>query len=490
MRTVPKNMIFFSFLLLAACSLIMPVSAADNSEDLTDYNNAQNITADEIRHVIDVAMETEYNFDFLMNGTHSENVVSVFGTAPQGVHGMEAYNNWVSMDNISQALANDDVFQKYLYSNGGAILGQGTQSVCYISIVVFNEEAENFLKNDLLTVKARVDHYAALEGIQNVPLVFFKGNMSDSYLSEEQLLYLYDSGYEGLTITDGLENLTALRSQLGTVSMASETNYAFDDIGLSESPSLIDRIKFMFKSSPEPMDLSSLSTFEGMADEKVRPIVGGVMIATSTSGGTVGFAAKDVNNPDVRGIVTVGHVFHFENKTSYQPRQGYGDGNTIGTFSKINKSIDSVFIPTNASDVKAGIYTGEGDDQLLDVVGYDDAVASGMPLSKSGVSSGNTNGTYFGIRYNQTFTVKNGTINYTVAQVGMIQESSVTSYSIPGDSGGPIYVKIKETVNGTEQDVAVLLGILEGGDGNGIVYYVPCSEIQARLGVVPLTIYD
>lgn len=484
MRVNLKMVCFVALLLLIVGGFVTPAFAINDIR----YSSYHNMTAEEIQRIVDETTGTQIDrFDFMLE--NNPDVLAVYGIIPDKAKGIEAYEYWLQMGNISRALADDEVMQSYHYANGGAVIGQGTQCVCYTSIMVLDENVDDFTEEDMLAIKARVDYYASLEGLKDPPLVFFKGKMIDSYLTEEQLLYLYDSGYEGLRIYDGLENLTRLRSEFGTVSMSSD-NYAFDNEGLSGDPSLMDRLRSMFGSSANSVNLSSAKSLEGLATEKVRPIVGGLMIATSTSGGTVGYAAKDVNNPDLRGIVTVAHVFHFENATSYQPRQTYGSTNTIGTFTKMSKEGDSVFIPMNNSEVKAAIYTGEGDDQLLDVIGYEGAISSGMPLCKSGVVSGNTEGTYYGVRYNQTFTVKNGTINYTVNHVGVIKELSTESYSVPGDSGGPIYVKTKAMINGTEQDVAVLLGILEGGDGDGTVYYVPCTEIKDRLGIVPLTLND
>ncbi|MBZ3935566.1 hypothetical protein [Methanimicrococcus blatticola] len=484
MRVQLKRVCFVALLIFVIGGFITPTFAINDLR----YSSYHNMTAEEIQKIVDETTGTQIDrFDFMLE--NNPDVLAVYGVIPDKAKGIEAYEYWLQMGNISRALADDEVMQSYHYANGGVVIGQGTQCVCYTSIMVLDERIDELTEKDMLAIKARVDYYASLEGLNDAPLVFFKGKMIDSYLTEEQLLYLYDSGYEGLRIYDGIENLTDLRSDFETVSMSSN-NYAFDNEGLSGDPSLMTRIRSIFGGSAETVKLSSASNYDGLATERVRPMVGGLMIATSTSGGTIGYAAKEVNDSDSRGIVTVAHVFHFENATSYQPRQAYGNSNAIGTFSKMSKEGDSVFIPLNASDVKAAIYTGERDDQLLDVIGYEGAISSGMPLCKSGVVSGNTEGTYYGVRYNQTFTVKNGTINYTVNHVGVIKELSTESYSVPGDSGGPIYVKTRAIVNGTEQDVAVLLGILEGGDGDGTVYYVPCTEIRDRLGVVPLTLND
>ncbi|WP_316558735.1 hypothetical protein [Methanimicrococcus stummii] len=468
--------------------LVSPAAAINDIR----YSSYHNMTAEEIQRIVDETTGTQIDrFDSMFE--NNPDALAAYGTIPDKAKGIEAYEYWLQMGNISRALADDEVMQSLHYANGGVIIGQGTQCICYTSIMILDERVDEFTEKDMLAVKARVDYYASLEGLEDVPLAFFKGKMIDSYLTEEQLLYLWESGYDGLRIYDGLENLTSLRAEYSpvTVTMSSD-NYAFDNEALSNETSFIDRILALFKGPSDSVSLPAASSgnLEGLASEKVRPVVGGLMIATSTSGGTVGYAAKDVSNTSERGIVTVAHVFHFENTTSYQPRQSYGSNNELGTFSRMSKVGDSVFIPMNSSDVKAVIYTGDGDDRLLDVIGYEGAISSGMRLSKSGVVSGYTEGSYYGVRYNQTFTVKNGTINYTVNHVGVIEELSDESYSVPGDSGGPIYVKTVATINGEQRDVAVLLGILEGGDGNGTVYYVPCTEIKDQLGVVPLTIND
>ncbi|MDL2261202.1 S1 family peptidase [Methanimicrococcus sp. OttesenSCG-928-J09] len=485
-------MVCFVSLVVLLFGFMTPAAAINDLR----YSSYHNMTAEEIQRIVDETTGTEIDrFDGMK--IYNPDVIEVFGIIPEKAKGVEAYEYWLQMGNISRALANDEIMQQYHYENGGPVIGQGTQCICYTSIMILSERADEITMEDMLIIKSRVDMYAAKEGLEDPPLAFFRGEMIDSYLTEEQILYLWESGYEGLRVYDGIENLTRLRDERNAAMTNTQSagNIGFEDYGnqaLSTETTFIDRLLSVFKgSSNDYVELSRTNTnYSNLSSEKVRPLVGGLMVATSTSGGTIGYAAKDASNPDLRGIVTVAHVFHFENATSYQPRQGYGDSNSIGTFSKMNKQSDSVFIPMESSNVRAAIYTGAGDDQLLDVIGYEGAVSSGMPMSKSGAVSGNTGGNYYGVRYNQTFTVKNGTINYTVSHVGVIQESSEESVSVPGDSGGPVYVKTKAMVNGTEQEVAVLLGILEGGDGKGTVYYVPCTEIKDRLGVVPLTIND
>ncbi|MDV0444644.1 hypothetical protein MmiAt1_01760 [Methanimicrococcus sp. At1] len=478
-------------LFIAVTGLITPAFGFNDFR----YSAYHNMTAEAIQKVVDETTGTQIDrFDELQMNS---DVLAVYGIIPEKAKGIEAYEYWLQMGNISKALSKDPVIQRMHYSNGGAVIGQGTQCVCYTSIIIWDERADEFTEEDMLAVKERVDYYASLEGLSDSPIVFFKSKMADSYLTEEQVLELWESGYGGLIINDGHENLTPLRDGLNTAPDASAFSSASVDLentALSGDLSFIERLLSVFsifKSDDyTEFPADGRITQKEFADEKIRPIVGGLMVATSTSGGTVGYAAKDISDSDIRGIVTVAHVFHFENKTAYQPRQGYTDGNKIGFFTKMSKDGDSVFIPMNSSDVKAAIYTGEGDDRILDVIGHEGSVSSGMLLRKSGMVSGNTEGTYYGVRYNQTFTVKNGTINYTVDHVGVIKESSADSYSVPGDSGGPIYLQTDMKINGTEKDVAVLLGILEGGDGNGTVYYVPCTEIKENINVVPLTIYD
>lgn len=477
--------------LIALFLLLIGLSSPASAIHDIRYSSYHNMTAEEIQRIVDETTGTQIDrFDFMLE--NNPDVLAVYGVIPEKAKGIEAYEYWLQMGNISKALSNDPVMQQYHYENGGAVIGQGTQCICYTSIIILDEYVDEFTQADMLAIKERVDYYAAIEGLIDPPLVFFKGKMIDSFMTEEELLYLWEIGYEGLTIHDGVENLTSLRDEQTVRFNLSNTAFEADKQALSNDISFFDHLKSIFSGTDTHIDLPEVgeSVYSGFSTDKVRPIVGGLMVATSTSGGTIGYSARDVNDSSSRGIVTVAHVFHFENVTSYQPKQGYGSTNDLGTFSRMSKSGDSVFIPTNSSDVKAVIYTGEGDNQLLPVIGYEGAVSSGMPLSKSGVVSGNTEGTYYGVRYNQTFTVKNGTINYTVDHVGVIQESSEIAVSVPGDSGGPIYVKTTARVNGTDQDVAVLLGILEGGDGNGTVYYVPCTEIKDRLGVIPLTIND
>ncbi|MDR0767781.1 MAG: S1 family peptidase [Methanosarcinales archaeon] len=485
-------------------------AAAIGDIRLSSYTN---MTAEEVQRIVDMTQGSYVGKLDLIYENYD--VLGVYGVTPEKLKDIEnrgdiAYEHWLQVAKISRALADDEAMQSMHYVNGGLIIGVGTFCICYISIIVLDERADEFTEKDMLAIKERVDYYAALEGIEDIPLIFFRENLADSFLTEEQLLYLWESGHEGLIIHGGLENLTNLRNSNNVsvfMSVNSSENYAFGSNQTRFLTSFIDRILSFFRSNNSAdMSYSSNVSFmsrifgsggsnnltheanlTGLASKKVRPIVGGLMIATSTSGGTVGYAARDVNDSNSRGIVTVGHVFHFENQTAYQPRQA---GNTaIGTFSKMSQSGDSVFIPMNSSDVRAAVFTGDGDNRLLDVIGFEGAVSIGVPVNKSGISSGATEGLYSGVRYNKTFTI-GGTINYTVNSVGVIQESSQEKYSIPGDSGGPIFIITRATVNGTEQDVAVLLGVLEGGDGKGTVYFVPTTEIRDLLGVIPLTLDD
>lgn len=494
-----KSIFVIAFIILALSCLISPAFAISDLR----YSAYHNMTVEEIQRIVDETSGTQIDrFGFILED--NPNALAAFGKIPDKAKGVEAYEYWLQMDNISFAMATDESLNQYRYEYGGLIIGQGMQCVCYISVMVLDERADEFTEEDMLFVKEVADKYAALEGIEDCPIVFFKSKMVPSFLTDEQLVSLWASGYDGLRIYDGLENLTEMAESFGYiinedgVPVLNSSNAGFDDYGRPSftkgSFSFSNFIKSLFGSSddeyltevqPGTVVDSNFST------EKIRPLVGGIMVATNTSGATIGYAAKDINNSSSRGIVTVAHVLHFDlNNTLYQPRQVIGNTNTLGNVTKMSQEADCIFIPTDPSEVKAAIYTGEGDNHLLDVIGYEGALSHGIPVEKSGAVSGNTAGSYYGTRYNQTFTVKNGTINYTMNYVGVIKEVSNNSFSVPGDSGGPVYLVTNATINGTPKQAAVLLGILEGGDGNGTVYYVPCTEIRDELGVVPLTVND
>ncbi|MDL2261205.1 S1 family peptidase [Methanimicrococcus sp. OttesenSCG-928-J09] len=490
-----QKMIYFVILSAIIILLAAPAAAMNDIR----YSSYHNMTAEEIQRIVDETTSTQIDrFDFIRD--HRDNALGIYGIIPEKAKGVEAYEFWMQMGNISKGLANDEIVQSYHYTNGGPVIGLGTQCVCYTSIMILDERADDFTEEDMLILKERVDYYASLEGLSDSPIVFFRSPLAESYLTEYQILDLWESGYEGIIIEDGFENLTRLKDDRDAALasspkvLSSSSIIGFEDYisrALSNEMSFIDWLLSLFGLGgyvelPEEKSVD----WTGFPRERVRPLIGGLMIATSTSSGTIGFSAKEANDSNSRGIVTVAHVFHFENVTSYQPRKGYSDDNTLGKFSKMNKDGDSVFIPLNSSDVKAVIYAGEGNGELLDVIGYEGALSSGMTVSKSGIASGYSEGGYFGVRYNQTFTVKNGTVTYTVNHVGVLKELSEETVSIPGDSGGPVFVKTRALIHGTEQDAAVLLGILEGGDGEGTVYYVPCTEIKDSLGVIPLTVND
>lgn len=497
MKALSKITLIIAVVLVLLCL----VSHAFAISDIR-CSTCHNMTAEEIQKIVDETIGTQIDsFESIL--VQRSDVIAVYGSIPAKAKGVEAYEYWLQVSNISIAIAQDEILKEYLHEYGGPIIGQGTQCVCYISIMVLDEHADEFTEEDMLAIKAVVDKYATLEGIDNCPLVFFKGDMAQSYLTEEQLAVLWKSGFNGLRVYDGAENLKALAESLEPSSRpagfssavffnADSENHFNAALSDKTSFSLFYMMKSLFGSSDNKKPLQAGSVeYSNFSTNKVRPLVGGTMVATSTSAGTVGYAAKDVHNPASRGVVTAAHILHFEGeKELYQPRPMKGNASSIGFASKISKEADCAFIPTEAADVKAAIYTGEGHNYLLDVIGYEGALSSGYPLSKSGAVSGNTVGNYYGVRYNQTFTIKNGTINYTVDYVGVVKEGSNISFSVPGDSGGPVYITVNSTINGNQKEAAVLLGILEGGDGKGTVYYVPCTEIRDKAGVVPLTVND
>ena len=503
MRPISK-ILCFAVLLIVVIGSVSPAVAFSDIR-CSQYHN---MMPEKIQKIVDMAEKPNVKAFTVLE--KNPNVLALFGEIPELSNGVEAYEYWIKKNRVVSALANDDVIQSMHYANGGVIIGKGVHR-CYISVFVLDEHADEFTKEDMLIVKERVDYYAALEGIENIPLVFYKEEITASFLTIEQVLHLWEAGDDGLRIHTGLEILEALSSSNGssgssdssgistfvlTSSVENQTlnptdadNYslltaffrAFRSNNSDDHPSLITRFIAFFR--PHNPDLTRTPDLESLSGEKVRPIVGGIMISTTKSSGTVSFAARDVNDSNIRGIVTAAHIFHFEDQIAYQPRQG--KNTSVGTLTRMVQECDSVFIQMNASDVSSVIYTGKGDSRLLYVIGFEGAASIGTPVGKSGITSGNTEGTFTGIRYNKAFTVGDG-ITYTVRSVGVVTERSVEKYSAPGDSGGPVFIETRAVVNGTETDVVVLLGILEGGDGKGTVFFIPVLDIKEGLGVVPL----
>lgn len=363
----------------------------------------------------------------------NQKILAAYGTLPETERGEISYEYWSALCRMAENIAADNAWKEDHYENGGAIIGHEVSRIGSIKIIIHEEQAEQIKEEDLMRFSKIVEEYAAAEGLNNILLTIEAEEMIPS-------------------------RETDLNRYLSPILHPRENSIA-----------------------PAPQNYST---------DKIRPMVGGIRITTEKSAGTVGFVAREINEPDSYGLVTSAHILHFENQTIYQPQFDHNQTNAVGEYSRINEITDVVFIPQEKTDVLPYIYTGNSsaEGQLLPVIGYETQMPIGTGVEKSGIASGQTYGSYDGLRYNQVFTIKNGTYNYTVDCVGIIRENSEIEYSDHGDSGGPVYIRMNSTVNGAEQECAVLLGILEGGNGNGTVFYVPCEYIAEKLGVVPLTI--
>ncbi|WNY26313.1 hypothetical protein [Methanolapillus ohkumae] len=83
-----------------------------------------------------------------------------------------------------------------------------------------------------------------------------------------------------------------------------------------------------------------------------------------------------------------------------------------------------------------------------------------------------------------TVTLSNSTkVTRTYDLIGVIKNNNVI-FALPGDSGAPVYTIMSN-------NKAALVGIVYGGNNevyglNGETYFVPCTEIESKLGVIPL----
>ena len=81
--------------------------------------------------------------------------------------------------------------------------------------------------------------------------------------------------------------------------------------------------------------------------DRIRPIIGGIQIASDNGWATSGFRARD-NNGNL-GFVTAGHIGHL-GSTVYQPDL-FGSTYVTGTISRIGSTnSDSAFVPYNNTD--------------------------------------------------------------------------------------------------------------------------------------------
>lgn len=207
------------------------------------------------------------------------------------------------------------------------------------------------------------------------------------------------------------------------------------------------------------------------ASDRFRPVIGGVqmqaVLGSSTGTATIGWAAR--NAAGTLGYVIAGHCSDGVGETIYQP--SVSASNAVGTVAadthwpSQSSYADAAWVPY--SNVAAKIYGSGGVQQT--VKGYYTDCGIGLPVYKSGITTGTTSGAT--IRKDIVF---NGdTKKY-------LYDQYFVSYSAAnGDSGAPVYH--------VEPDHDRIVVGIHSGNFNGEEYFSPVSGVQAALGVLPLT---
>lgn len=212
---------------------------------------------------------------------------------------------------------------------------------------------------------------------------------------------------------------------------------------------------------------------------------GGLLVQTSTHQGTSGYAACDVNNNSRRGLVTAAHVLLLNSSKPVYQAFSSNTSQLFGTPTLMDSQYDCVFVP-QPSKRNVTPYIYDGSSSTLKVTGFTGSVSNNMLVEKSGISSGFTQGYFKGNEILLETSCDNGQIEFTINRCGILEEkdydeniTNQTNISMSGDSGGPVFSKF-----GTN---SILLGILHGGDDEGTVYFIWCTDIRDAIGVVPLT---
>lgn len=210
----------------------------------------------------------------------------------------------------------------------------------------------------------------------------------------------------------------------------------------------------------------------GYTDRK-RPVIGAIQIAVFKNGGiyeaTLGFPAKKKDG--TKGYVTAQHFASGIDMAIHQPTYLSNNNNLIGDVDILGDHYaDASFI--EYSNVEPKIHVGSG--VTKDISGFLSTTPTagwvGWPISKSGITTGETDGIITGV-------------GLTVDQNGWdyYNQVNATYYSEPGDSGSPVYR--------ISNNQLTIIGIHSGKLTNsGNSCFSPLSGVVSDLGVYPLKV--
>lgn len=233
------------------------------------------------------------------------------------------------------------------------------------------------------------------------------------------------------------------------------------------SPSEIQEIYSVIQNAGEkngihniPCKFLSLGLIKMQArTDRIRPVIGGLQIASDNGWGTSGFRARDSNGN--LGFVTAGHLGYL-NSAVYQPDQ-IGSYYAVGTISKLGTTnSDSAFIPYSNTD--PSVYWSSS--VTLDYSTYTDPQVNDVAY-KSGAATDVTAG---------QVALINRCYNPYLGKY-LPQQAYAPYSSSDGDSGAPVFKWVSSN--------AVLLGIHMGQADPGFGVFSPISGINSDLGITP-----
>jgi len=143
-----------------------------------DIRKSENFTDEQIKDLLSRSLPTQP--DALEKFMKDENTLSISGSIPY-LEGEASYDWWLSIDSVAESIHNDKAFGKYLYSEGGPIVGYGPMCEGYIQISIYDEMKGKITTEDIKEMSRIVEKYAEKESIKNIPIFMTYSNISGNY---------------------------------------------------------------------------------------------------------------------------------------------------------------------------------------------------------------------------------------------------------------------------------------------------------------------
>jgi hypothetical protein len=152
----------FLSLLLILCF----ISPAFGEEDI---RKSASFTEEQVNELLSRAVPTQPEA-LKRFAADEKNTLSVSGSIPY-LEGEAAYDWWLTISSVAESMYKDRVFEKYLYANGGPIVGYGPMTDGFIQISIHDEMTGRLSSQDVRNMNQIVEKYAIAEGIKDVPVV-------------------------------------------------------------------------------------------------------------------------------------------------------------------------------------------------------------------------------------------------------------------------------------------------------------------------------